>query len=171
MKKRKKAENKPEAKQKPRTKSNLIIISIIIILFIILTLLIPLFQKPKESYVKINGNIIKVEIADSVDEQTRGLMFRNSLAEKTGMLFIFNNPSILTFWMKNMNFPLDLIYIDKNMQIVTIIKNALPCKEDPCTIYRPNSQALYVLEINGKESDKLGIKEGDIVEINVKNDA
>lgn len=170
---KKKVREKPQAKQQRKLRKNKQIkyYHFIILLFIIILLIIfiPLARKPKENYVKINDNRIKAEIADSLDEQTKGLMFRNSLPEKTGMLFVFDTPEILTFWMKNTLIPLDIIYIDENMHIVTIIRNAQPCEQDPCTIYRPESPSRYVLEINAGESDKLGIKEGDKVEMFIKD--
>ena len=164
----KRAEKKPETKKEKKRKINPLLIALVIIVSLLVIILVPLARKPKENYVKINDNTIKIEIADSIEEQTKGLMFRKSLDEKTGMLFIFDQPGILTFWMKNMNFPLDMIYIDENMQIVTIIRNAQPCQEDPCTIHRPEQPARYVLEINGGDADKIGIKEGDIAEIKIK---
>ena len=137
----------------------------IFIITIILLLIVFIDFYSRENYVKINGKNINVEIADSPEERARGLAYRDSLAEQTGMLFVFDNSSILRFWMKNTLIPLDIIYIDENKRIVTLMENALPCLLDPCEIYSSSSPAKYVLEINGGEADNLGIKEGDFVKI------
>ncbi len=141
------------------------------LLFIIITIIILLIVlaanvEQNVDYVRINNHDIKVEIADSADERERGLMFRESLDEKTGMLFIFDDSGVINFWMKNTLINLDIIFIDENFRIINIARNALPCVEEPCTYYSSHEfPAKYVLEINGGEADKLGIKDGDEVEI------
>lgn len=143
---------------------------VFIISIIILVLLLTAFTyiNNNKSYVKINGKYIDVEIADSPEERIRGLMYRDFLTENSGMLFIFDNSDILEFWMKNTLISLDIIYIDENMKIVKIIENVQPCLEDPCESYSSSFPAKYVLEVNAGEADKLGIKEGDFVQVVVK---
>ena len=124
-----------------------------------------------ENYSKIsiyNGkNLIdlNVEIADDNQEITKGLMFRGSLDETSGMFFIFENENYQIFWMKNTLIPLDLVYIDKNLKVVDI-KYAVPCKEDPCTVYKSAKPAKYVLEVNGNFTAKKNIKPGDKIVLN-----
>lgn len=139
------------------------IIAGVVIVVLLAILIISFNSKTQEAYVQINGNKIKVEIADTPDKQTLGLMFRNSLEQKTGMLFIFSEPQVLYFWMKNTLIPLDMIFIDENGKIIRIERNAQPCETEPCKTYSSVEPARYVLEINGVESDKLGVKEGDKV--------
>lgn len=115
-----------------------------------------------------NGkNLVKinVEIADDDVERTKGLMFRERLDENDGMLFIFDDEEYQTFWMKNTLIPLDIIFIDKNLKIVDI-KSAAPCKEEPCTLYKSQKPAKYVLEMNGNFSKRKGIDVDDDVKIN-----
>ena len=64
--------------------------------------------------------MIKVEIADTVEKQSMGLMFRKSMPDDSGMFFKFNNPKILSFWMANTYLPLDIAFIDDNMKIIKI---------------------------------------------------
>lgn len=103
---------------------------------------------------------IYVEIADEWPEMERGLMHRESLPEDEGMLFIFPQPGTYPFWMKNTLIPLDAIYISQNGTIVGILQME-PCIADPCPVYTPDSEALYVLEVNKGFSERHGISEGD----------
>jgi uncharacterized protein len=113
-----------------------------------------------------DGKIIKtleIEIASDSYERENGLMNRSEMLENRGMLFVFDEPKIQNFWMKNTRIPLDIIYINENKKVINIAKNTIPQSENgtpPST-----SPAKYVLEINGGMSNKWGIKEG-ITQIN-----
>ena len=102
---------------------------------------------------------VYVEIADNMQKLEEGLMFRKSLPEDEGMLFVFPRQGIYAFWMKNTLVALDAIYTDANGTIVDIIQMN-PCIMDPCPTYAPDSEALYVLEVNKGFSERHGIKEG-----------
>jgi len=105
---------------------------------------------------------VRVEIADSEEERARGLMFRNSLAEDAGMLFVYPQEGRRTFWMKNTYLPLDLIFIGSNRRIVGIIENARPLSEERLSINQP---AQYVLEVNGGFVRRHNIHIGSSVEL------
>ena len=105
---------------------------------------------------------VEVEVADSDKERQTGLMFRESLDENSGMLFLFDVSEQYAFWMKNTLIPLDVIYIDENFDIVDILY-AEPCKEDPCERYIPKKESLYVLEVNGNFTIKYEISIGNKV--------
>ncbi len=105
---------------------------------------------------------ITVEIADTAEEQMIGLMYRESLAEKRGMLFIFPDEKERVFWMKNTLIPLDMIFIDKDGTIVDIKENVQPCTADPCGKYPSFAPALYVLEVNAGFVQSNGIQIGNI---------
>lgn len=107
---------------------------------------------------------VNVQIADDNNERARGLMFVESLDENAGMLFVFEREGYLAFWMKNTLIPLDIIFIDEKLKIVDI-KNAVPCIQDPCALYKPKSPAKYVLEVNGNFTIKNGIRPGNKVKI------
>ena len=137
-----------------------------ILLFCLLVLLLSCAKIPNKNSNKIsidNGKkIIKlnVDIADDNQERQNGLMFRERLDEDSGMFFIFDEQDYQTFWMKNTLIPLDMIFIDKDFQIVDI-KNAVPCKADPCALYKSSKPALYVLEANSNFTARNDIKVGD----------
>ena len=113
-------------------------------------------------YIDNGKNLIKIniEIADDNNKRIKGLMFREKLNESQGMLFVFENENYQTFWMKNTLIPLDMIFIGKDFKIVDI-KYAVPCKEEPCALYKSSKPAKYVLEVNGNFTAKNNIKIGD----------
>lgn len=129
-------------------------------IFFLLLLIFVISSCSKESQVVINGNKIDVEIADEPQEQSTGLMNRESLGENNGMLFIFDNEQVRNFWMKNTLMPLDMLFISKDLVIVDIIE-AEPCREDPCGIYSGKEPAKYVLEVNKGYSYRKNIYKGD----------
>ena len=90
---------------------------------------------------------VEVELADEPAEWARGLMYRESLAPDTGMLFVFPNDHPQTFWMKNTKIPLDLLFINSAGTIVDI-RELQPCTAEPCETYTSKSVAKYVLEVN-----------------------
>lgn len=118
------------------------------------------------SYVKIGSNIIKIDLAISREEQIRGLSGRKSLCPDCGLLFIFPQRQVRSFWMKNMNFPIDIIWIDGG-KIVKIDKDLPPEGEFPEKSYSSVVPADIVLEVNAGYSDRHNIKEGDKAGINL----
>lgn len=102
---------------------------------------------------------IEIEIVKDDASIERGLMWRKSMLENRGMLFIMEMGE-KSFWMKNTYIPLDIIFINHNKQIVTIQKNTTPLSEKNV---RSSQNAKYVLEVNAGYSDKFGIKKGDFV--------
>lgn len=101
---------------------------------------------------------IQIEIADNDFEQQTGLMYRKQMDTDKGMLFIFEEIKVRSFYMKNTYIPLDIIYIDTDNTIINIAKNAKPLDENSLFSGAP---AKYVLEINAGLSEKWGIKKGD----------
>jgi len=100
-----------------------------------------------------------VEVAATPDQQERGLMFRRSLAGDRGMIFPYEPPQQVAFWMKNTLIPLDIIYVRANGTIAQIV-NAQPMDITPLPSGEP---VVLVLEIRGGRAAELGIKEGDKV--------
>lgn len=110
---------------------------------------------------------IPVDIADTSEERSKGLMYRESIPENYGMFFVFEEERERNFWMKNTLVPLDMIFFDGNYKVVNIVHNARPCKKDPCRVYPSEKPAKYVLEVNGGKSDGIGLKEGDVAQLNI----
>jgi len=112
-------------------------------------------------YLIINDNKLLIDIADTAEKRTRGLSGRPNLGENEGLFFIFEVPGRFSFWMKDMNFPIDIIWIDAEFKVVDITKNAVP-ESFPKT-FEPRTPVLYVLETIAGWADKNGIKMGDKV--------
>ncbi len=104
---------------------------------------------------------ISIEIAETPSELRRGLMYREGLSPNSGMLFIFEYEDKYGFWMKNMKFPIDIIWIDSDLKVVDIKKNAEPCIEEPCETYYPSDRARYVLEVPAGYFEERSIRIGD----------
>ncbi|MFA9290016.1 MAG: DUF192 domain-containing protein [Solirubrobacteraceae bacterium] len=124
------------------------------------------FQKEGALNLINNGILIKnidIEVASDDYERENGLMHRSKMDENKGMLFLFNEPKIQTFWMKNTRIPLDIIYISESKEVINIAKNTQPFKESgvPSSI----EPAKYVLEVNAGSCDKWGVKE-NVTKIN-----
>jgi uncharacterized membrane protein (UPF0127 family) len=113
-----------------------------------------------EPRVKLGGETFTVEIADSQQEQALGLMFRDSLADDAGMLFIFPNEAPRSFWMKNTRIPLDIMYFDRELKMVSLSADTPPCKVRRCPSYPSLGPAMYVLELNAGSAERLGVGPG-----------
>ena len=103
---------------------------------------------------------IDVEVAENETERQKGLMFRPYLSDSVGMLFVFDEATPQSFWMKNTMISLDIIYVDQNKKIVSIQKNAKPYSEESLPSF---GSAQYVVEVNGGYCDKYDIKVGDSI--------
>ena len=109
---------------------------------------------------RVGGIEIEVEIADDADERQRGLMYRESLEENQGMLFVYPEQRTLGFWMKNTLIPLDIAYIDREGRIVDIQQMEPQTTET----YDSAAPAMYALEMNQGWFEANGIRIGDLVE-------
>jgi len=114
-------------------------------------------------YIKIAGQNIKVDLALTSKLQEQGLSGRSSLNENEGMLFVFEKPARNFFWMKDMNFAIDMIWISEDLHVVYIKKDAKP--ESFPEVFGPNENTKYVLEVVSGFGDKNNLKEGDSVQL------
>ncbi len=109
---------------------------------------------------------LDIEIADDEYQTQTGLMYRKSMLDNQGMLFIFENEQPRSFYMKNTEFSIDIIYINSDKEIVSIQKNAKPY--DPTSLPSEGA-AQYVLEVNAGLSNTWELEKGDVVEWNTNN--
>lgn len=121
--------------------------------------------RTSQNQICVKGACFRIEIAITPEGRAQGLMYRNSLAQDAGMLFVFRQEGAYPFWMKNTKIPLDMIWIDKDKKVIFVAKNVQPCGGDSCPDIIPDGNAMYVLEINAGLADKFGIKQGDAVSL------
>ena len=124
---------------------------------------LPRFDKVENLVIKTRSGIewlFEVEMAVSEEQHRQGLMFRTSLSEESGMLFLYNPSQRVSMWMKNTKIPLDMIFIAQGGRIVKIHETARPGDTRPVSSGRP---VRAVLEINAGLARELGIREGDQV--------
>ena len=106
---------------------------------------------------------VRVEVADDVSEQAKGLMYRKALGEDRGMLFVYPDERELTYWMKDTLIPLSIAYIDSEERIVDI-QDMKPLDDRP-PHYESSEPAQYALEVNQGFFEENGVKEGDHAEL------
>ena len=109
----------------------------------------------------IHGKILHSEVAEASFERRCGLSLRDTLPEDQGMLFVFKDKGFYGIWMKDMRFPIDIIWIDEALRIVDIKRNVLP--ESYPAVFKPKTEALYVIETLAGVAQKYGIVVGDTV--------
>jgi hypothetical protein len=121
---------------------------------------------------KIGENMVKLEVAASEAEIEHGLMNRSSMPEDQGMVFLFNPPRKVSFWMCHTLIPLDMLFIDKG-KIVKIFHEVPPCTDPTCANCPsyPGGVGMHVtqvIELNGGYANRHSVKEGDKVELELK---
>ena len=109
----------------------------------------------------INGHELNLEVMRTPQERSRGLSQKDVLAENAGMLFIFESPGVPGFWMKDMNFSIDIIWIGSDKRVVDITENLAP--ETFPEVFKPKAQIQYVLEVNAGWAKDHNIAIGDKV--------
>jgi uncharacterized membrane protein (UPF0127 family) len=112
-------------------------------------------------WVEVGGERFMVEIADDDAERARGLMFRDAMADGTGMLFIHDAEEPQAYWMKNTRIALDILYFDNSRKLVSQQRNVPPCSGgNACPSYPSARPARYVLELNAGEAERLKLEDG-----------
>jgi len=130
----------------------------------VLCVAILLFSASNSPRVLLGGVEVRVEVARTEAEHNQGLSGRSGLAPDSGMLFVFEEAGEHPFWMKEMQFPLDIIWIGEDLKVKGVSKGLQPCSSD-CPFYRPTVPVKYVLEVNSGFCDEKGIETGDSVEM------
>jgi hypothetical protein len=94
-----------------------------------------------------DGRAFLAEVVITPEARARGLMFRTRLGEREGMVFLFDEPAIHPFWMKNTLIPLDILWLDDQGRVVHLERSVPPCRQDPCPSVVPLKPATWVLEV------------------------
>lgn len=110
----------------------------------------------------VNGKSYTIEVADTKAAREQGLGGRTSLPADAGMLFVFGQSDIQCFWMKDMHFNLDIIWLDARHRVVHIAQNVSPSTYPDS--FCPARPAKYVLELNAGQAQQAGIEQGSLVD-------
>lgn len=108
-----------------------------------------------------DGSSVTAELAVTGMERQLGLMHRPGINADQGMLFVFAEEDLHPFWMKNMRFAIDILWLDKDRRVVHIAARVPPCLKDPCPSYPSSLPAMYVLELKSGEAESRGLKLSD----------
>ncbi len=119
---------------------------------------------PITAQAQMGGQMIQLEVAQTPDQQEIGLMNRTAIAADRGMLFPFNPPRPVQFWMKNTIIALDMVFLRQG-KVIAIADNVPPCQADPCAVYGPRAPIDQVIEIRGGRAQEIGLKVGDRVNV------
>ena len=117
-------------------------------------------EAPKFKKIVVGKTPLRVEVVDTLEQQERGLMFRQSMPENEGMLFVYKEPQEMSFWMRNTFIPLDIAFVGAD-GIILNIHQARPLDES--VLYRSAGSARYVIETNQGWFSRHGIRPGDKV--------
>lgn len=124
------------------------------------------FQKAAGAEILIREALFRAEVANTAVARTRGLSGRDFLAADSGMLFTFDKPAIYSFWMKDMRFPIDIIWL-RDAKVVYVAKDVLPpgpgISDSELKVYSPSVEADMVLEVNAGIAEHFHIEVGDSV--------
>lgn len=121
-----------------------------------------------------DGTAVSLEVADTEAERNRGLMFRDALGEREGMIFVFARPGFYPFWMRNCRIALDILWLDGAFRVVGMAESvppcdlpgcAPPCGSDACPTYAPErgTSARYVIEVAAGFAARHGVVKGQPV--------
>lgn len=149
---------------RPHTTIILIVGAVLILIGLFISVTVTAFRPTTD--VHIGSGVYSVWTATTQPDQIKGLSGVDKIDLNGGLLMAFDTDAEHGIWMKDMNFPLDIIWMDKNEKVIYIVKNAPP--EDPAvTVYAPKTPARYVLELPAGSVDKAAIKTGSVADFNI----
>ena len=123
----------------------------------------PVDDNIQSKIIKLNNTSFAVEVADTPETRRKGLSGREALPEGTGMLFVFDAPSRYGFWMKDMNFAVDIVWIDERSRVIDVEKEVTP--ETFPQVFYPDQPVKYVLELPTGAVDKYQIATGTVIQL------
>ena len=119
---------------------------------------------PITARAQMAGQVIQLEVAQTPQQQEVGLMYRTEVAADRGMLFPFQPPRPVQFWMKHVSINLDMVFLRQG-KVVAIADNVPPCKADPCAVYGPKVAIDQVIELRAGRAQEMGLKVDDRIKV------
>ena len=144
----------------------IIIFFLSILIILLVAFLMFIYLLPKTPIAEINGHIFSLYLAKTSEEQSVGLAKYNKINQNQGMLFLFQRADNYSFWMKDMQFPIDIIFIENN-KVVDVFQNVPVSPNDNLPVYTTKTKANKVLEINSGLAKKYNIKIGTEVRLDL----
>ena len=139
-------------------------IAVVLLLFVVIVIAL-LSRNETQTSVAVGDTKFNVEVAKTDEERQIGLSETDVLGETDEMLFVFDQPDYYSFWMRDMKFPIDIIYLTGD-RVNTVIKNASPSpNNENLLIYQPKEKSDIVFEVNAGIADKYNITEGTTLDI------
>ena len=121
-------------------------------------------QRYSTEELRVSGSSYRAIVADTPMKRSIGLMFRDRIESSECMLFKFDGPGSYGIWMLNMNFSIDIVWLDGNKRVVDLVENAHPCASFfRCKTYEPKGKASYVVEFASGTVRKEGIAKGSLI--------
>ncbi|KGF73715.1 hypothetical protein DO97_12935 [Neosynechococcus sphagnicola sy1] len=115
---------------------------------------------PITAQTQVGNQIIRLEVAQTPEQKSLGLMYRSALAADQGMLFPFEPAQVVNFWMRNVSISLDMVFLYQG-QVKAIAANVPPCQQPSCPTYGPSGLVDQVVELRGGRAAELGLQVGD----------
>jgi len=151
------------------TKTKLIFVSIFIL---VLLILVPKYFITEKTDTVSNGltsfiyneKIIQLEIAKTEEEKIKGLSGRNYLEKNKGLLFVYDDLDFYGIWMKEMSFPIDIIWMDEDYRVVTVTENVSP--DTYPTVFYPDKKSKYIIELNAGISKEIDLNVESVINMN-----
>jgi uncharacterized membrane protein (UPF0127 family) len=143
-------------------------IAVIIVVAVSLGFLYWQMNKVQTATLELNNSTYQLTIVQSDADRQRGLSGTASLPSDHAMLFVFPNIGRPAIWMKDMNYPIDIVWLDSDKKVVYMVKNAQPSSY-PDTIFQTDKDSRYVIELSAGTIEKTGIHRGDMAEFTVTN--
>ncbi|MGB3291430.1 MAG: DUF192 domain-containing protein [Phormidesmis sp.] len=120
---------------------------------------------PITATAEMKGETFELEVTETPQERSLGLMFRSALPDHRGMLFSFDPPRPTSFWMKDVPVPLDMVFLRSGV-VIAIAPSAPPCADLPCPTYGSSGELIdQVIELRGGRAAEIGLQPGDTVNI------
>lgn len=131
------------------------------------TLLAPAHAQERAALQLPSGKLLRADVVADPESRARGLMFRSEaeFQPDQAMVFLFEREDRQGFWMKNMNFAIDILWLASDLSVVHVEADVPPCTREPCPVYEPQQKAQFVIELYRGTAKAEGLAVGDVLRL------